>query len=244
MTDQIATVCWSCLVGLYDECENPQAIDGDNVHFMPCGASYQGVDDPQPSKGRGRDALRPDEVTDARSTGRKRAVMLAPILTGMRCEWAGLRSAGGGPVPIVGCEGNLLDDVKSQAQVRPPATHVGHIHHGPDKATLNNAVGANLHRVCAVCHNRWHAANDDFYAKRQDANKPFLPFVPYYLHDAASVATEAERELDEAWWATPKPKREAYPIEPIGPLQEPIDFGLDSDISEDLDSEHHNPFED
>ena len=237
------TVCWSCLVGLFDECANPQPLEGHEGYFIPCGQLYseQHVIE---TNGAGRPVTRPDQVTDEKSTGRKRATMLAPILTGSRCEWSGLRSAGGGPVPIVGCEGNLIDDVKRQADVRPPATHVGHLHHGPDKATLNNAVGANLHRVCAVCHNRWHAANDEFYAKRQPAHMPFLPTVPYYLHDPINVATAEEIAAAEDWWATAKAKRGAFPVVPLGPIQEPIDFGIDADLDGDVDSEHHNLFED
>jgi hypothetical protein len=32
-------------------------------------------------------------------------------------------------------------------------------HHGPDYNTLNNDP-TNVSRICHVCHNRWHAAND------------------------------------------------------------------------------------
>lgn len=157
----------------------------------------------------------PDEITDVTSTGRKRAAMLAPILRGMVCEWAGLRNAGGGAVPIVGCAGNRLSDVKGGI----PAEELveGNIHHGPDKNTINNAPGTNLHRICPVCHNRWHAANDEHYhEKRPTAAKPWVPSVPYFPHDPTTEATLDEMEAAEAWWATPKPKRGPFPVEPVG----------------------------
>jgi hypothetical protein len=50
---------------------------------------------------------------------------------------------GGGPFPVTfGC-----DNLQS------------HRHHGPDKNTMNNSDG-NVHRICAVHHNNWHAQND------------------------------------------------------------------------------------
>lgn len=58
---------------------------------------------------------------------------------------------GGGEFPIQGCS----DGVQLNR------------HHGPDKNTLNNEPG-NVHRICAHCHNRWHAKNDPDY----DPNKP------------------------------------------------------------------------
>ena len=99
------------------------------------------------------------DITDLRSTGRKYAARMYPIKEGMICEWNGLANAGGGPYSITGCGGNL-------ATVR---------HHGPDKNTLNNEFG-NVHRICATCHNRWHAANDKFYPlERPPGDVAYLP---------------------------------------------------------------------
>lgn len=108
-------------------------------------------------------------LADPESTGRKRVVEMYVIEAGMVCEWARLKHAGGGPVPIIGCMGN-------------PATDW---HHGLDKNTLNNAkrsrgVGTaeNVHLICADCHNAWHAANDKFYPpydRIADQTKPWIP---------------------------------------------------------------------
>lgn len=119
------------------------------------------------------------EVTDVLSTGRKRAAILLPDIspknTEVICEWAGLKYAGGGKNPIIGCTGN-------------PATNR---HHGPDKNTLNNSREnpRNLHAICAKCHNRWHAKNDIEY-------KDFVEEIggPEKLpaHDMETRATEEE----------------------------------------------------
>lgn len=148
-------MCLACQIGAYAECfmlngvrcntktqvvEAPKGkvkIKGDPSHDKkPKGASPK---------------LKPDDdVRDAKSTGRKRAAVLLPLTkadgTKVKCEWAGLKFAGGGKNPIVGCTGN-------------PATNR---HHGPDKNTLNNSREnpRNIHAICAWCHNRWHAAND------------------------------------------------------------------------------------
>lgn len=100
----------------------------------------------------------PEAITDVTSTGRKRAAIMYPITDGMICEWATLALAGGGVIPIRGC-------------VNSPATA---IHHGPDKNTLNNTP-TNVHRICADCHNRWHAANDAYYGERPAGTEPFIP---------------------------------------------------------------------
>lgn len=114
------------------------------------------------------------DYKDAVSTGRKLAAQAAPIEPGLVCEWAGLASAGGGVVPIVGCIGRAASDR----------------HHGPDKNTMNNAVGINLHRICDHCHNTWHALNDPFYGERPEHTKPFLPLESECLpHDAVTKAT-------------------------------------------------------
>lgn len=209
MTDiEYVTACFSCAQGLFSECLDP--LETPEGHIIPCIQRYK------PAGGEaGGGALAPTMVTDAKSTGRKRAVMLAPILEGMLCEWAGLRQAGGGPIPIVGCAGNQLSDKKNGDEEQ--GWLPGHLHHGPDKATLNNAVGTNLHRICSICHNRWHAANDPFYGTRGEAHQPFLPTVDYYLHDANTEATVEEQEAAEKWWGIKRKERRGdYPIVPEG----------------------------
>jgi hypothetical protein len=117
------------------------------------------------------------DYKDPVSTGRKLAAQAAPIDAGLVCEWAGLARAGGGVFPIVGCIGRAASDR----------------HHGPDKNTMNNAVGTNLHRICDHCHNTWHALNDPAYGERPDQSKPFIPQgefgVDWFAHDAVSKAT-------------------------------------------------------
>lgn len=85
-------------------------------------------------------------LKDQQSTGRKRAAEMYPLDRDAACEWQMQKNCGGGKYPIVGCA-----DGKQQAR-----------HHGPDKNTLNNDQG-NVHRICAKCHNRWHARNDPDY---------------------------------------------------------------------------------
>lgn len=94
----------------------------------------------------------------------------------MKCEWAWLKSAGGGVIPIVGCPGYAAEA----------------IHHGPDKNTMRNVVG-NIHRICAECHNRWHGANDPYYGERPPADQPFLPVdIEWQEHDPQTRATDDE----------------------------------------------------
>lgn len=99
-------------------------------------------------------------MKDPVSTGRKRAAVAYPIQAGQVCEWAFRKNAGGGIEPIIGCAGR-------------PASH---IHHGPDKSTLNNDRD-NISLVCEFCHNRWHVANDKFYGKRPEDNSTWIPHV-------------------------------------------------------------------
>lgn len=101
-----------------------------------------------------------EDMSNVEATGRKRSVAAKPIKTGMVCEWAFLKEAGGGVAPIAGCPGH-------------PAKHV---HHGPDKSVLNNNPETNLSRICTHCHNRWHTANDPFYLlPRPEHGATWLP---------------------------------------------------------------------
>lgn len=104
-------------------------------------------------------------IVDAKSTGRKRAAKLYPIEPEKECEWQGLRFAGGGLFPIIGCK-----EGKQK-----------HRHHGPDLSTLNNAEG-NVHRICNICHNRWHADNDAFILE-------FDGTIVWSPHDPVSMAS-------------------------------------------------------
>jgi hypothetical protein len=85
-------------------------------------------------------------LKDQQSTGRKRAAVMYPLDLELPCEWSHKKNCGGGSFPIIGCLDNKQTDR----------------HHGPDKNTLNNEEG-NVHRICATCHNRWHAKNDPDY---------------------------------------------------------------------------------
>jgi len=119
------------------------------------------------------------DYKDPISTGRKRAAEMYPIHPGMVCEWAGLKRAGGGVSPIVGCVGRPASDR----------------HHGPDKNTMNNAPG-NLHRICDHCHNTWHALNDPHYGDRPSHTTPFIPKgekgIDWFEHDSDTQAEMSE----------------------------------------------------
>lgn len=217
--------CAACSVGLYEECTRPAPgpIEG---WIFPCGLLEEGV--AGAVKQRESRFLAPDELSDDTSAGRKRAVLAAPILNGMECEWAGLKFAGGGVIPIVGCNGNRIAQMKSTAEAKAAGyDEVGHLHHGPDKSVINNAPGTNLHRICTRCHNRWHALNDLFYpAQRPHPSIPFIPLEPFYYHDPMTVSTKEERELVEKWWAVDKAKRPPYLFQPDhlqvhSPMSEP-----------------------
>jgi hypothetical protein len=80
-------------------------------------------------------------------------------------------------VPVIGCFNNAATD----------------IHHGPDKNTLNNTP-ENVHRICSDCHNRWHAANNQYYGERPAGTEPFIPIGDWYWtgHDSDTKATPEE----------------------------------------------------
>ena len=207
-------LCPACAAGLYEECSNPQLLEESTkgAWIVPCAVIFApaGVSVTKPNGTVGRPIASPEDVTDPTSTGRKRAAFLAPILTGQRCAWAGLKFAGGGIQPILGCDGHELIEKKGGE----PPLYQGDRHHGPDKNTLNNALGFNLHSICADCHHRWHALNDPGYGKRPDAARPFLPVEPYWPHDATTTFTGEEFAEAEAWWALPVKDRPPYPFRP------------------------------
>lgn len=188
--------CHSCRAGFHAECmeiwhyEDMVCCCGGGVSFDSAGnvrvegeastADVLGgeeVDGGYISEYEGRKSL--GDVRDPLSTGRKAAAVKFPIEPGMRCEWAGLKAAGGGIAPVVGCIGRPASDR----------------HHGPDKNTMNNAVG-NVHRICDHCHNTWHALNDPGYGERPIHTQPFIPRgvkgVDWYDHDPDTKATTEE----------------------------------------------------
>lgn len=174
--------CLACAADSHWECFNP--TDGlccceDN------GPLHIGI----PENKRGGPVKNAEDMADPISTGRKRAAVTKPITEGMVCEWAGLKFAGGGVEPIIGCNGNVATN----------------IHHGPDKDVLNNS-DSNLHRLCANCHNRWHTVNDKFYGIRPTPGTPFIPLVPYvYLdHDSDTKASIEEVFTNEMEWVNKK----------------------------------------
>lgn len=203
--------CQPCALGFHWECANPvEKADEVGGYFCCCTLEARRgipVDDEDGDE---------REVTNNLTTGRKRAGRLVPIMTGMVCEWAGLRYAGGGIVPIVGCNGNVLAKVKRGADLPEGTDSRGELHHGPDKTTINNAPGTNLHRICSNCHHRWHALNDKFYSKhRPGAEEPWLPSDGdrrLWPHDMFTLATDAEMMVSEGWWATRTEDRPPYPL--------------------------------
>lgn len=244
---EITGPCNHCLAGLYSECENPQVVPmtGDYQGFewvIPCIEKFREVDlVKEPGTGTGGSLKDPKDVTDVVSTGRKRAAMLLPIMTGQVCDWAGLKWAGGGVQPIVGCRGNRLAEFKRNEDKPEGVDSRGERHHGPDKAVLNNAVGRNLHAICSECHHRWHELNDPYYdGERPDAHLQWLPSRPYYSHSFAEGAEEYDLLLSEEWWATPKRDRETYPIDLPNEkfLLQPVEEGIlsgDNPFEEPLD---------
>lgn len=159
--------CPDCAMGMHFACpSNPCCCDGVSVAEVI-------EDDPEDFRGYKRDST----LKDQQSTGRKRAAKLYPLDKESSCEWQGLRFAGGGQFPIVGCTSGLQ-------QSR---------HHGPDKNTLNNDEG-NVHRICHFCHNRWHTLNDPGYT----------PDNPGKKHDPITIATVEDIMANEIYWTRNK----------------------------------------
>lgn len=206
--EPLSNVCNPCLLGFHAECVSP------DTECCCGGADY--LDSPEVGTassrtggGVGPRVLNPSEITDATSTGRKRAAQLYPIFKDMLCEWAYLKFAGGGVVPIIGCDGNLI-------QPNSKAGDGGDVHHGPDKNTINNSPG-NVHRICKSCHHAWHAANDVYYGKkRPPADEQWLPSVAYVQHDPSTKAEE--HELYEANAGREQVNKKA------GGYEEPLDL--------------------
>lgn len=226
MSEYQTHLCPACAAGIFEECSNPQRVKllddvgvYDGTWIIPCAISFELGQLTTKEKGLvGRPLADPEQITDVKSTGRKRAAAIMPFLKGQVCGWAGLKHAGGGVIPILGCQGNTITEAKKTEEAREKGyDEVGHRHHGPDKNVLNNTPGMNLHGICTVCHTRWHAINDPFYSENgrpDNAAEPFLPVEPYYLHDSQTTFTEDEWGLAEAWWDLPVKERGQFPFQP------------------------------
>lgn len=195
--------CVYCISGLHEECGDPaEREDG----LFECCCAQQVVEfvDIETSRGPGRPLLPVDQITDITSTGRKRAAALYPIFPGQMCEWAGLKNAGGGVYPIIGCKGNTIAEARKSEDLPEGVASRGDRHHGPDKNVLNNAP-SNLHRICSYCHNRWHFLNNPTYKlPRPPAGEPWLPEGDWQEHDPVTKATDEEIEQNEEFWSKKK----------------------------------------
>lgn len=215
-------VCYGCMVGFHEECREPAKLDALAGMYRCCCWSNEKInilETPgntifaEEARRTPKDA---SEVRDQTSTGRKRAVAAMAEwnrgIDGSTCEWAYLRNAGGGAVPIVGCAGTIIREVKQTEEVNENESP-RHIHHGPDKSTLNNSE-ENLHAVCSSCHNRWHALNDPQYAKdRPDHGRPHLPLNGDVLpHDPDTRATDLEMEYSNKFWSLSPSQRKVIPF--------------------------------
>ncbi len=168
--------CLSCGRGFHFECKKcrKNKCHGSDQQLI---SVVTGVA-PKKTKGewaKGQPIKNPEDVRDRHSTGRKRAAQLYPIFNpGVDpCEWRMKKNCGGGEKPIIGC----LNGVQTDR------------HHGPIKDTLKNEPG-NVHRICKLCHNRWHADNDSIYNPEININLPHSP----------EEATELEVLAGDAEW--------------------------------------------
>lgn len=182
--------CPACQLGLSPaECFKPggELCKDESPVVVATPAQVVEVDESRTDKKRKRKHKLDTEVRDAKSTGRKRAAQLVPLKdeegNPVVCSWAGLKFAGGGEYPIVGC-------------IIPgrPATNR---HHGPDKDTLKNFPGTNLHAICTYCHNRWHALNDPGYVEYISRVGGLDKIRP---HDSETRATVEEMVQNEQRW--------------------------------------------
>lgn len=182
----MTVTCLPCATGFHIECWEPDE-DG-NCHCIQNSAPIV----IESTKERGGQIKEMADVGDLESTGRKRAAKMYPLRREEDCEWKGLKNAGGGAKPIVGCLAG-----KQEA-----------IHHGPDKNTLANWVG-NVHRICARCHNRWHTENDKLYPSiRPAGDNPYLPLSGETIaHDAVTTFTPIEFADNELEWANRKTRK-------------------------------------
>lgn len=201
-------ICTSCVAQLHGLCDNPGELNGERCCCCWVGelneGAFQGIAGTS-SGSVGESNSRHKEsstLKDVLSTGRHRAAIAKPFADGAICEWAGLKHAGGGVKPIVGCNGNQLFKERGKYAR----------HHGPDKNVLNNEP-ANLHLICPTCHNRWHVLNDPYYgdgtgASRPDAGTTWLPNIEWKEHDPITKATLEDIIANETYWLTPQEERQ------------------------------------
>lgn len=114
---------------------------------------------------------------------------------------------------MVGCMGNRMQEKGGQN----PEWMQGDRHHGPDRSTLNNTPGVNLHRICAQCHSRYHGLSDPFYGDGKDRPEATEHWWPKedadcWQHDSVTQASDEEMLASEQWWAERVEKRGPYPI--------------------------------
>jgi hypothetical protein len=198
-------------------CITPEAIDGSEDEVCCCRGSHGhfgvfGTSNQNPASKAGESEFPPissQKETDPTNqeesrgvgrprheklsveAGRRRAGLIAKIPKGYICEWARLEYAGGGIEPIIGCDGNTAEA----------------LHHGPDKSTINNEVGINLHRICHNCHNRWHELNDSAYGERPVDNSTYEPVGDFLQHNRLDQVKRDVIVKSERWWSTPKADR-------------------------------------
>ena len=223
---QLCTFCFDptedscCCDGLFDQ-EPVVSLFGP----PPKRKSSREINPAEPFAGANRKSG--DEI-DALRAGRNRALRAIPELPEI-CTWANLKSAGGGIRPIIGCTG-------LPARER---------HHGPNKSTLDNEIGVNLHAICTKCHKRWHWWNDKYYDARPTDGTPFVPRADAgicYPHDPETKATTAQLLDNEIYWSTPAKsmKLDSQILdEDIPDLTEEIGYGtmdLDTEEEETNDS--------
>lgn len=208
--------CPACRAERHEECYSEEGFNDNIAEGDICCCDSlrdESIFSPVPSPNKyanGKSPFKDDDDAsgDRVSRGRKRAANLYPISEGMECEWSGLARAGGGVIPIIGCQGNIL----TASKVHEPGSNVypGHIHHGPDKDTINNGPD-NISRVCSTCHNRWHALNNPYYAKERPEVGEYVPLTEYYPLDKNTKATEQQFQWNELYWKMPAKQKETIP---------------------------------
>lgn len=174
--------CFSCGSGFHSECINLNdgicCCKAVPINLDEVVSEIDDDEDDENWRKKKRQGKSDASLKDQQSTGRKRAAVLFPLDRDAPCEWQGLKFAGGGSSPIIGCLAG-----KQQAR-----------HHGPNKDTLNNEEG-NVHRICHQCHNRWHTRNDPGYQWGAISRTP---------HDPDTKSTPQEFLDAEMLWAKTK----------------------------------------
>lgn len=226
--------CYGCVVGFHEECINPKPLADSMAGYYKC-CCWETPDVlamAEPTvifpEERRRTPKAAEEIRDQTSTGRKRAVVAMEEWgrgkDGTLCEWSYLRNAGGGTIPIVGCNGTIIRIVKRTENL-PEGESPRHVHHGPDKSTLNNTE-LNLHAICASCHGRWHALNDPHYGERPEHGQAFVPVGEMMQHDPLSRANDKEMEFSDKFWSLTAAQRKVIQfrlvLETLGSLDEQL----------------------